>query len=91
MTVAELKRQMIPGTKLTLTNSLLGPCNKPRTVARVNSVDFMLHQDDKPGAPVSHCRWPKASQLVETPKGFRIMEGDEIAVEYELTTAEIVV
>ena len=88
MTLKDLKARIIPGAKLVLVHCLMGPCRKERTVAEVNTVDFMMTGDGIREGRVSHCRWPKASQLEETAKGFRVWEDDyrggrEIGVEYE--------
>lgn len=80
MTVAELKRRLVPGTKLTLINCLMGPCQKLRTVERIRSKHFVFHAHEKNRESVLQC--PKASQLIETENGFRILNDGEIAVEY---------
>lgn len=74
LTVAELKRRLAPGTRLRLTHTLLGPCDKLRVVAKHNSVDCMFTGDGIAEGHVSHLPWPKASCLHETPDGFEIWE-----------------
>lgn len=83
MTVAELKRRLVPGTELTLVESRLGPCRKLRTVESVSTVDVGMSGDDVAKDRVSYLPWPKASQLQETDKGFQIVIEDETAARYE--------
>lgn len=82
MKLADLKRKLVPGTELTLINSLLGPCCKHRTVAKVNTVDVMFTGDGVTPGKFSHLRWPKAGSLHETAKGFAIYEDDRLCAEY---------
>lgn len=81
MTVAELKRRLVPGTKLTLVHTLLGPTRKERHVFETRSRDCVMYVPEKDAN--SYLQWPKASQLEATPRGFRIREDGEIAAEYE--------
>jgi hypothetical protein len=80
MTVAALKRRLVPGTKLRLVHTLLGPCDLARVVADVNSVGVRFTGDGVVG--FSHLRWPKASGLIETADGFEVVEGGEVAARY---------
>lgn len=82
MKLADLKSKLVPGAQLTLVNSLMGPCHKHRTVAKVNTVDVMFTGDGIAAGRVSHLRWPKASQLHKTEKGFAIYEDDRLCAEY---------
>lgn len=72
MTLAELKRRLLPGIRLRLVHCLTGPCDKGRTVKcqQFNSIAFWT--DDVP-AKVSWLHWPKARNLREAPDGFEII------------------
>lgn len=84
-TVADLKRLLIPGTRLRLVHSLMGPCDKLRVVAKTNTVDVMFTGDGIEEGNVSHLAWPKASRLHKTPDGFEIREDNgEVSVRYVL-------
>lgn len=83
MKVAELKRRLQVGIHLRLVNSLMGPCDKLRVVDGYDSVDVWFTGDGIKPDSVSHLRWPKATELRETPRGFEILEGTEVAAAYE--------
>lgn len=70
MTKAELKRRLIPGTKLTLVNTLLGPCNKPRTVLDVRSRGYVMLT---PEGKHSHLDIVPGEEIHETPNGFQVV------------------
>lgn len=61
----------------------MGPCRKTRTVEKTNTAEFQVKT---PEGKLSHCGWPKASQLHETTNGFKIVEGGETSLEYEWGT-----
>lgn len=82
MKLAELKRKLVKGTKLRLVDSLIGTCDKARVVAMTNSVGVMFTGDGIKDGQFSHLDWPKASQLVETEKGFKIVEDGETSAGY---------
>lgn len=86
MTVAELKRRLVPGTKLTMVRNVTGPT--PRLLRQVferRSAECVMYVPEKDAN--SYLRWPKAAGLEETEKGFRIWEGTgskrTLMVEYE--------
>lgn len=83
MTLVELKRRLVPGTKLTLVGSRMGPCRKLRIVESVTTVDVGMSGDDVSKDRVSYLPWPKASQLQETDKGFQVVIEGETAARYE--------
>ncbi len=79
MTVAELKRRIQPGTKLQSIYTGKGPFGPTDpfyteigTVRRVMSTQFTINRPFKGPDSESYCQFPKASQLEETPAGFRI-------------------
>lgn len=80
MTIVQLRRLLRPGLQLRLVRSLLGACNKLRTVVKVRSRDIVFRTEE---GNLSYCRLPKRDQLVETERGFRFLEDGETAVEYE--------
>ncbi len=92
MTVAELKRRIRPGVKLQSIyipgRSFVGP-NDPfytnvATIVRVMSTQFTVNRPYKGPTSESYCSFPKASELQETAKGFRIVRGDGATeLEYE--------
>lgn len=83
MKLTELKRRLQVGIHLRLVNSLLGPCDKLRVVDGYDTVDVWFTGDGIKQGSVSHLRWPRASELRETPRGFEILEGGEVAAAYE--------
>lgn len=83
---AAIKRIPV-GTRLILINSLLGPCNLPRTVIATTSNALQLRQDDKgPEARVSWLYLDQPMQVIPTGEnkdyGFRIITGGKICAEY---------
>lgn len=91
MTVAELKRRIQPGTKLKSvyvgpTSSMFGPehpfYNEVATVRRVMATQFTVNRPYKGVDSESYCTFPKASELTETPNGFRITKGEYTVLEY---------
>ena len=92
MTKAELKRRLVPGTKLVLVNCLMGPCNKPRTVKQVRSTDIIMLT---PEGKESHLDLQSHEFVEATENGFRIMlkaqpatlglreQPERVAAEYE--------
>lgn len=92
MTKASLKRQLLPGLKLTLTNSLLGPCNKQRTVHQVRSNDIVMITET---GSHSHLAITPDEEVRGTSNGFQIvlkegtetsrgvLDQDHIVAEYE--------
>jgi len=88
MTKAELKRRLVPGTKLTLVDSLLGECCKPRTVHAVRSADYIMLT---PEGKHSHLAIVTGERIDETPGGFRVVIlPDDKTNEYQIeqTAAE---
>lgn len=83
MTIAELKRRLVPGTRLRLMNSLMGPCDKARKVEKTNTVEFMLSGDGIQEGKLSHAYWPKKGALFETADGFEIYDEEELALAYK--------
>jgi hypothetical protein len=89
MTVAELKRRIQPGVKLrsVYTGAGMFPPSHPfytetATVRRVMSTQFTVNRPFKGPDSESYCTFPKASQLEETPNGFRIVCGPSLTLEY---------
>lgn len=83
MKLANLKRLPI-GTNLRLTHCLLGPVapeKQLRTVARVQSNALVVHVEHT--GRESWLHFPKASEFRETPSGFEVLEGTEVAARYE--------
>lgn len=72
LTVAELKRRLIPGAKILLTEFSGTEINKTRSVKRVASSYVALVDDDLDSKKESLLLWPKASELKEVDGGFRI-------------------
>ena len=72
LTVAELKRRLIPGTKILLTEFSGTEINKTRSVLRVATSYVALSDDDLDSKKESLLLWPKASELKEVDGGFRI-------------------
>ena len=90
LTVAELKRRIQPGVKIQSVHPGHGltPCppdhpfyTEVATVREVNTVGFASERPFKAGK-LSHCDWPKASQLVETPDGFKIIRASNMILRY---------
>lgn len=69
MTKAELKRRLVPGTQLTLVNSLLGPTRQHRTVKQARSADYIM---TKPDGKDSYLPINSNEEVRETEKGFAI-------------------
>lgn len=73
MTIAELKRQLTPGRKLTLDFKWLDSGEekprKDRTVKAVRSKDIILLNEN---GQETYLPIPKASELTEVPGGFQI-------------------
>ena len=72
LTVAELKRRLIPGAKIILTEFSGTEINKTRSVKRVATSYVALVDDDLDSKKESLLLWPKASKLKEVEGGFRI-------------------
>jgi hypothetical protein len=72
LTVAELKRRLIPGAKIVLTEFSGTEINKTRSVKRVATSYVALVDDDLDSKKESLLLWPKASELKEVEGGFRI-------------------
>ena len=72
LTVAELKRRLIPGAKIVLTEFSGAEMNKTRSVLRVATSYVALSDDDLDSKKESLLLWPKASELKEVDGGFRI-------------------
>jgi hypothetical protein len=82
-TKAAIKR--IPaGTKMALINSLLGPCNLPRTVIRATSNALILGQDDKNDRE-SWLYLDRPMEVNATPNGFRLTQSGSVIAEYTFT------
>jgi len=86
MKLADLKRIPV-GTRLRLVRSFLGPCDKPREVAKVQSNSIALKQLDKALAPLSWLTFPKASDFRDDGDGFTVLEDGEIAAQYKFDGA----
>lgn len=82
MTKAELKRRLVPGTKLTLVNCLMGPCNKHRTVQQVRSSEFVM---STPEGSDSYLPIGSDEYVEATENGFKIIikGSGRIAAEYQ--------
>lgn len=76
MTVKELRERLTVGTKLTLIQTWGGPCRKLRTVVDVHTTEVGMDGDgiDVANKGLSWLGIPKAVELSETPKGFRITD-----------------
>lgn len=83
LTVAELKRRLVPGTRLRLVNSLMGPCDKARKVEKTNTVEFMLSGEGIPEGRLSHAYWPKKGTLFADDEGFEIHDEGQLALAYK--------
>lgn len=79
-TKAQLKRLPV-GHKLTLINSLMGPCNIPRTVHKVMTNQIVMLLED---GRTSRLYLDNDMKLEPTPQGFlmRTADGERIAAEY---------
>lgn len=79
-TKAQLKR-LPTGHRLTLINSLMGPCNIPRTIQKVMSNQIVMLLDD---GRISHLYLDNGHKLEPTSQGFlmRTADGERIAAEY---------
>ena len=87
--LADLKRLPL-GTKLRLTRSLLGPCNKLREVAKLQTNGMWFKQLDKPGDErLSWLDFPKAKDFQVTDKGFDILIDGRVEVTYEYVNDEV--
>lgn len=81
MSKAELKRRLVPGTKLTMVNSLLGDTRQLRTVKAVRSASFIM---TRPDGRESYLATNSGDEVFETDNGFKIVgEGKRVMVEYE--------
>ncbi len=69
MTKAELKRRLVPGTKLVLIDCLMGKCHKPRTVKQVRSSDIIMLTDE---GKESHLHIASNEYVTETANGFQV-------------------
>lgn len=81
MTLADLKRKLVPGTKLRLVYSIRhGACNKARTVKtlRTNGVSYI--GEDIPEGEESWMSFPKAKDLVEIEGGFSVKSPQGVAL-----------
>ncbi len=78
-TLADLKR-IKPGSKLRLVHSLLGRCNKERSVSQVGSNGMWVN--DPIACRSSWLLFPKASQFRADENGFTILENGEVAAQY---------
>lgn len=77
MTLAELKRRLQPGTRLTLLRNAKGPCEEPRIVVRQLRYDCVLA---RPDGQESHLQWPRfpGGQFIrDTADGFEIVNAAE--------------
>lgn len=92
LTVAELKRRIKPGVKLQSIyvpgSRFVGPDDpfftNVATVVRAMSTQFTVNRPYKGPTSESYCSFPKASELQETEKGFRIVRGGgDVELEYE--------
>lgn len=77
MTKAELKRRLVPGTKLTLVNCMMGPCNKHRTVVKVMSTDVQMLT---PEGTHSYMTLNSYERVEATENGFKVILKAEPAV-----------
>ncbi len=75
MTLAELKRRLAPGTKVTLIHSAMGPCEKRRTVARLLSKQVAFQPEG--GTELSYLPFPAAKDIRETADGFEVHFPDD--------------
>lgn len=79
MRLADLKREVVPGTLWEVTNHYIScpdhPCygTQPRRVVHANTTGFRLALDGVPEG--SHVDWPKASQIAESEDGAILIYG----------------
>lgn len=83
--VAALKKIAV-GTRLRLVNCLMGPCDKLRIVAKVNSNSIQFTGDGIQEGRTSYLYFPKSSQFRADDNGFTIFEDNEIAAQYIFDT-----
>lgn len=81
MKLADLKRLPV-GMKLRIIHSLMGPCNKARVVARVQSNAILFTGDGVKDGDVSYLWFPKASKFRSDANGFTILEDGKVAAQY---------
>lgn len=72
LTVAELKRRLVVGTKMTMVEFCGIKVNKARVVEKVSSSHAIFSGDGIKSSDLSYMKWPKASELTETEDGFEI-------------------
>lgn len=90
--VAEMKRALIPGTKIKMTYHRHDRPNLPslvgqvRTVTRANTVDLMIETERPNGQTVeSHMQWPKRDGVRFEDRGWSILDHDgEPLMSYEI-------
>ena len=79
MKLADLKRIPV-GTKLRLVHCLMGPCDKPREVLKVQTNAVVMLT---PEGKHSWLTLPKASDFRDDEDGFSILESGEVAAQYK--------
>lgn len=91
MTVAELKRKLTVGTVLTCVHNYKGIQKAKRIVVTNSSGNVGMKGDGLSEDRPSYLSWPKAKELTETPKGFKItpVNGDGRFIEYEWGYSEV--
>jgi len=72
LSVAELKRRLVPGTKILLAEFCGTEMNKRCRVSRVATSYVAILDDELDSKQESVIIWPKAKQLKEVDGGFRI-------------------
>ena len=72
LSVAELKRRLVPGTKILLAEFCGTEMNKRCCVSRVATSYVAILDDELDSKQESVIIWPKARQLKEVDGGFRI-------------------
>jgi hypothetical protein len=72
LTVAELKRRLVPGAKVVMVEFCGQQVNKRCRVSRVATSYVAMLDDELDSKQESVIIWPKAKQLKEVDGGFRI-------------------
>lgn len=82
LSIAAIKRLPV-GTKLTLVNSLMGPCRKTRTVHRHQSNALTFTGEGIESE--SYLHFNTGDKVKETTKGFQILDAEgHLMAEYEM-------
>lgn len=81
-TKAEFLRWLTIGKNIRLVNSLIGPCDKKRTVSKVSGMNIQFLTDT---GSTSHLTLTPDEHVERTPKGYRIVmtSDNRTCAEYE--------